>query len=296
MRTRLRRSMAVLFLSLALTSFVPSAYGEGEGWIPGYLERLEDIRAEAARKIEATDRALDRADGVLSLAREENDLNAVEVAQRARSVALGAKKKYQRVLDRATVSLENTRRLSALASGDPSTSLAVGVVFSAGKVEIRRSSEPGWTGFGEEDGLLRPGDSIRTGPGGSVELRLMADGSRIDLGPGTTLNYRDENTAVLDLGKILSKISRQIEKRLRRFEVKTPTAVCAIRGTEFAVFTAPDGATTLSVLDGEVEFSGPDGKDPVTVSANQESVIFSEGVPSPPREIDPAGIRNVFGR
>jgi tetratricopeptide (TPR) repeat protein len=47
--------------------------------------------------------------------------------------------------------------------------------------------------------------------------------------------------------------------RPQHLEIRTPAANGAIRGTEFALRVAPDGRTTLAMLDGEVELSNAHG-------------------------------------
>lgn len=42
------------------------------------------------------------------------------------------------------------------------------------------------------------------------------------------------------------------------FKVRTPTAVIGVRGTDFVVLVAEDGATQVAVLDGEVEIAAFD--------------------------------------
>ena len=41
----------------------------------------------------------------------------------------------------------------------------------------------------------------------------------------------------------------------RKLQLRTPTVTGAIRGTEFEVTVAPDGGTTLTMIDGEVELA-----------------------------------------
>ncbi|MBN2719862.1 MAG: FecR domain-containing protein [Proteobacteria bacterium] len=288
--------LVLVFLVLALGLPVSRASGavKSEGWIAELVIRLQGIRAEAERKVQAAERAAAKADEIVALAREENDPAAGQVAARARANALAAGARYQRVRARAEASLESAEGLSELVSRDSAASRGAGILFREGDVRIRRESNPQWQEPGQADRLLRPGDSIRTGKGGSVELRLMADGSRVDVGPETSFKVEDEDTVCLDFGKVLFDIRNWLEGKKRRFEVRTPAAVCAVRGTRFGVFTDPGGKSTLFVLEGEVEFAGPGRKGAVAVSGSRKSILLPGGEPSPPTEFDPAEIRDAF--
>lgn len=52
----------------------------------------------------------------------------------------------------------------------------------------------------------------------------------------------------------------------RSYKIKTPTATMGVRGTDFVVSVDETGATTVSVMDGEVSM-GSDGGDEASVSA-----------------------------
>lgn len=70
------------------------------------------------------------------------------------------------------------------------------------------------------------------------------------------------------------------------FKVKTSQGVIAVRGTQFITNAEKNGATTLTVFDGEVEFSDTQKKKTVLVKKNQKSTINPGGLPSVPVSID----------
>ena len=61
------------------------------------------------------------------------------------------------------------------------------------------------------------------------------------------------------------------------FKVRTPTAVIGVRGTDFVVLVAEDGATQVAVLDGEVEIAAFDATDAIVVPAGQSAGISAGG-------------------
>lgn len=67
----------------------------------------------------------------------------------------------------------------------------------------------------------------------------------------------------------------------------TRNAIVEVSGTNFTMEVSKDGTTTLTVLDGEVEFSDINKKNTVIVKKNQISVVSPGGLPSKPVSIDP---------
>ena len=286
---------AALTLALAFFLSAPSFAGAQGGWIHDYIARLERIRDEARLKIRDAELTVSKTDRLLSRAREENNPQAEVLAEEARSIALAAKLKYRRVLDGAEAGISMARSYLEKANADSGYTRDTGVFFRTGTVHVRRGDTQVWNPPGEGAVALAPGDSVRTGSDGRAELRVMADGSRIDVAPSTTLKVI-KNAIRLDLGKVLLRITKGINRKLIRFRVKTPSAVCAVRGTEFAVFTEPDGRTVVSVFEGDVEVTGLNGGEPVILKAGQESVIYPDHSPLPPRKFDPAKVRRGFKR
>lgn len=113
--------------------------------------------------------------------------------------------------------------------------------------------------------LIRVGDEIISHSGStSVEL---ADGSVIRLSPNSRLAFnrltRYGKSGMVDTRLRLNdgELETQVEPFLEdgsRFEIETPSAVAAVRGTMFTLQTDPTG-TDLRVTDGTVAF-GPRGK------------------------------------
>ena len=77
-------------------------------------------------------------------------------------------------------------------------------------------------------------------------------------------------------------------------QIDTPTAIIAIRGSDAIISVAPDGATTVAVLDGEFEVSNSDGDEQATVgpagsvsvSATGSVGTVAPGPTEPPAELD----------
>jgi hypothetical protein len=115
--------------------------------------------------------------------------------------------------------------------------------------------------------LLQAGDTIRTGPKASVTLEF-GDGSEFLILPNSYL-VLDSISAYGDTGMVDTRL-RLPRGRLNgniaprqgpgtRFEIQTPAAISAVRGTDYRISMAPD--TSLSrteVLSGRVAVKGAD--------------------------------------
>ncbi|HUX50870.1 MAG TPA: FecR family protein [Spirochaetia bacterium] len=116
------------------------------------------------------------------------------------------------------------------------------------------------------------GSTVTTGSS-SAELQLAPNGSAIKLAPNTTFridallgNPGAVANAFTLLGGKLRMVATKLAHVAEGYVVSTPTAICGVRGTDFA--RRYDPATNddwLCVLDGVVDFHSPDGSRAVSV-------------------------------
>lgn len=95
-----------------------------------------------------------------------------------------------------------------------------------------------------------------------------------------------ETTSTLWVGKVNTKIKKL--QAAEKFEIHTPVAVCAVRGTDFDVEVAEDKSTKVKVFEGNVgvkEITGLGGE--VLVGKGQQSVVKPGVAPTPAEAIPP---------
>jgi hypothetical protein len=107
---------------------------------------------------------------------------------------------------------------------------------------------------------VQAGDTVKTGKDGEVELYWL-DGTRIKMGADTLMTVLkcQINTATksetsmfkLDVGRLWIRVLKVLSHK-SKFEIKTPTATAGVRGTVFSVAVTPDGATSVTVREGQV--------------------------------------------
>ncbi|HCC48259.1 MAG TPA: hypothetical protein DEQ38_09140 [Elusimicrobia bacterium] len=118
------------------------------------------------------------------------------------------------------------------------------VVACKGEAEYKTAAAADWKRLKVEDAPpLANGDEVRTKRAASVEI-LMETGSRVRVGASSGLKISGENTSKISLGLVFGKLRAWVKKGSGNFEVKTETAVCAVRGTEFALEVDPQTSNT----------------------------------------------------
>ena len=131
-----------------------------------------------------------------------------------------------------------------------------------GTVEIHKAGAPGWAPARKGD-TLDQGDRVRTGEKAWCEL-LLRDGSYVKLDAGSE-TAADELKASADgrffsfsflRGKALWMAARLKAKTASKFSVRTPSAVCAVRGTDFSITVSTSGETAVGLFEGAVALTG----------------------------------------
>ncbi len=141
---------------------------------------------------------------------------------------------------------------------------------------------------------LRPGDraqpgaSLRTGSRSSADLEVAERAARFHIGTKTSFRLAHGTPGVLidiERGSIRAIFGMLLEGDESERLITTPSAVLAVRGTEYGLEVEKDGDTTLVVFEGTVEVRDRTGTgDVVQVQAGQSTRIRKGrplGAPSP---------------
>jgi hypothetical protein len=152
---------------------------------------------------------------------------------------------------------------------------------------------------------LAQGSEIRTGGDGSVTL-LLPDGSAVTLQKSSVLRLEmlrhvtglpavHDTRLKLQSGRLQTGVKPQ--GNMGRFEIQTPVAVSAVRGTEFRGMFGPDtGTARTETLGGVVAVTGAGGKE-VPVPADFGTRVERDSPPLPPRQLlPPPDLQALSGR
>ena len=141
---------------------------------------------------------------------------------------------------------------------------------------------------------LQVGSRLRTGPQSSAMLEFD-DGSRVLVHQSSELRLVQSDRRLLDGGFMVELellrggLENAVTPHLRppqtRFEIRTPAAVAAVRGTNFRVHADPD-TTWTEVLRGAVDLGNTAGA--VQAQAGFGTLAKEGKAPEPPRLLLPA--------
>ena len=161
----------------------------------------------------------------------------------------------------------------------PSVALGADAKISSvkGSAEIKAVKSDTW--YSVQTGLgVKTGQAIKTKARSRVKVEL-SDGSKIEINPNSTVNLDNLSPKTpsfkLAVGRLKAWITRNHDRT--KFEIRTPVAVCSVRGTEFTVDVAPDGKTEVEVMEGLLGVRKIDGTgEEVPVGAGQRLDITAD--------------------
>lgn len=171
-----------------------------------------------------------------------------------------------------------------LASADPC--VAAYIYEHKGIVEYRSSEKGEWARVPSGERFqVPPGMQIRTARASMVELR-MDDGSRVKVAPLSSFALSAENKNASVLALAAGRMRSWVRKFSRRFEVRTPSAVCAVRGTDYTTTVDADG-TKVEVSEGSVLVGDAAGRTVLVREGEMTRVETGGGVQQPRPNPDP---------
>ena len=135
------------------------------------------------------------------------------------------------------------------------------------------------------------GAKVETDHTGMAEIAYFDD-SLTRLGPATeyelaTLDDRDDRAIVgdLDIGRTYHRVTELTGPR-DRYEVRTPNAVAAVRGTRFIVVCLSSGECIFGVIDGVIDVTSRKTGEVCVVRPGEELTVFTSGMCSPIRDLN----------
>lgn len=151
-----------------------------------------------------------------------------------------------------------------------------------GQVEIKKAGSDAWERPGETRMELTSGDEVKTARASTAEI-ILTDGSKMKLAPLSAFKITSETKDAVSVGLYVGRLRSWVKKFSRKFEVRTPSAVCAVRGTDFMVGADGNGNTNVEVYDGSV-LTGDSAGHSSLVHAGQFANIPNGGDVSDPKK------------
>jgi len=180
-------------------------------------------------------------------------------------------------------------------------SLEARVTFLKGTGFLKQFGATEWTPLHQGD-VVRVGGSLKSGPESSIEV-AFADGCQIVLRENSAITVKVAQQGVLHLLRVLyleaGKVIARVKKatgRDSRFEIETPSALAAARGTEYRVGLDEKSTTRAELLESSIGFSAMGSTVPLGVE--EGSVAKFQEPPSPARKLlpppDPVGLQSSY--
>lgn len=123
--------------------------------------------------------------------------------------------------------------------------------YMRGHVDIKKAGTSQWKRLRPSSRIpLQSGDELRTARASVVQI-YMDDGSKVKLAPRSAFKISAEDDKKVSIGLFFGRVRSWVKKFSKKFEVRTPSAVCAVRGTDFMVSADANGSR-VEVYDGSV--------------------------------------------
>ena len=180
-----------------------------------------------------------------------------------------------------------------------------------GQVQRVRGEAVGVHAHAEDQGFrLRPknrlykDETIYTLEKGKIRFRLN-DGSILSLASETKLelnksvyNKKKKSRSsflTMAFGKARFLVVKLANFKRSDFKVKTPTAVCGVRGSDYVVEAAEEVSTFIALEDTTIEVYNPQFPDaePMVLKDGEMSKVYKGGYPSEPVKLSPEEIKRV---
>lgn len=158
---------------------------------------------------------------------------------------------------------------------------AARVLRVTGTAEVLRLKALSWELCDVNTRILE-GERVRTGLRSNIDIAL-SDGTVIRTGEATVVdlslvNLEKKSSIALLTGKVISKITKLTGDR--SFTVSTPTALAAVRGTEFGISFEPGAKENkIVVFEGAVAVTQSNAVSNELTLKRNETVTFNKAVP-----------------
>ncbi len=167
------------------------------------------------------------------------------------------------------------------------------------KGDVQVKNAKGETAKARIGGKVFPKDTVITGKDARAKI-VMVDNNEINVSPESQIEIQsyefDPNGGKKDVllnviyGKVRSKVEQKYDGKTSKFQIKTPSAVAGVRGTDFMMgFNRADNTSQVVTFEGRVEFGtpGPGGTigNPVMVSPGMTAAVNAGAPPSTPIEM-----------
>lgn len=264
-----------------------SATGGDIDWSGRAVTLATDLRIQATqsltraeKRVQAARADLEAAQSALTAAQSSNNTEAVSVAREALMVSRDELRLARELQKKAAASLaEREQVLAYVRKAAISADRGGRGIVVPEKGTVQRFAADG-SPITDNSLPIRPGEKVTTGADGQTRLFLAKGNAVVELGKSSslTLDQDDDNGFAAGLDHGIAQVRALVGKWAnKKFSVRTPAAVCGVRGTEFMV-TALKEKTIVLVREGHVVVTPSNGKDALTLEPGESVTVTREGM------------------
>ncbi|HBB67570.1 MAG: hypothetical protein A2X28_02615 [Elusimicrobia bacterium GWA2_56_46] len=161
------------------------------------------------------------------------------------------------------------------------------VVYVSGDVQVKRSGGSAFEPLALND-MLYFGDEVKTGPSSRASLATKG-GAEVRLNENSTFNTDARAGANGMLRLKVGQLWTRMLHKMAKLDVRTPSAVCAVRGTEADI--EQRSLLTVKVYEGHVDVQNSLGRQ--SLAAGQMSTVSGAGAaPAAARKMGASDVGN----
>lgn len=151
----------------------------------------------------------------------------------------------------------------------------------SGAVQVLPAPGKDWQRVQKTPFQLEPGSRVKTGAGEYARI-MFDDGSRVLLNADSDFSVKTTEPANIEVELKVGTLMANVKKLIsRRFAVRTPPAVCAVRGTYFHVSVAGDGRTEVRLFEGLLNITDQKGGETLLHPNEMIEIDKALGTPRP---------------
>ncbi|HLD23567.1 MAG TPA: FecR family protein [Sulfuricurvum sp.] len=272
-----------LFIFLVLV-FIPSAQAAKPGeqailWVSAQRDSAMGAVIAAQKRVDAAETDMRISRSVETDIRMSKDVEAMAVAREAVAISEQGLLEANALLKQAKSWLQREEnRLASLQESVAKYGSDKALVIPIGS-DVRRSMN-GISMNADPSIPLRVGERVEVGSQSRARVFVAGGDAEVALSQNSSFTVTSDDTGE-SFEAILSDGFAQVRAKLKnyfgkKFEVRTPAAVCAVRGTDFSLMSTAEG-TRIEVFEGVVWAHLPNSDKGIEIHAGEGCNILKKG-------------------
>lgn len=310
------KELIIVLLTIAVCSSSAVAADDVNEWQMTQMAmvfKFEDKRAATLSKIRKADETIAKANALIERSHQSGNEAAASLALKALQTAQENKRMLEAAVIQIDKNIAYVRNRMHEQIG--SNKKISGIVTNySGRVRIISGKPPyeATTMDREYPGYFEEGDTIETYGDSRADVQLLDGRASMSIGEYSRIKMEKKDplseTVLLAKGKIYSTVEKAetfaawieqqaqalkddpyntladkmeamkawAKKRAKKFEVRTPVAICAVRGTTFSI-ESTEHESQITLIEGEIAVSIPKTSETTLLKGGEKMIVGADG-------------------